>query len=136
MTTINTGKDDAATAHHEDDAKEEEEESYGTPLVNSMDLVEEELANMSVSDAVNNPNSTSAAAPPTATTSLISPAEKSSRPKVSSSYFVVPRKWSKSSVLKKSCLACCKGRGVPQKRIIYWRLREGRPHDVEKRTPQ
>ena len=46
-----------------------------------MDLVEEELANMSVSDVVASPSS-AAGAPPTAMTSLISPADKGNRPKV------------------------------------------------------
>ena len=77
ITTINTAKDDAAADDGDDDDKEEE--SYGTPLVTSMDLVEEELANMSVSDVV---TTSSSSAVPTAMTSLISSADKSSRTKV------------------------------------------------------
>ena len=77
VTTINTAKDDAAADDGDDDDKEEE--SYGTPLVTSMDLVEEELANMSVSDVV---TTSSSSAVPTAMTSLISSADKSSRTKV------------------------------------------------------
>ena len=83
VTTINTAKDDATNDQEDGIGKEEdEEECYGTPLVTSMDLVEEELANMSVSDVVASPSST-AGAPPTAMTSLISPADKGNRPKVS-----------------------------------------------------
>ena len=80
VTTINTAKDEAAADHDDNvDGGKEEEESYGTPLVTSMDLVEEELANMSVSDVV---NTSSSSAAPTAMTSLISSADKGSRPKV------------------------------------------------------
>ena len=83
VTTINTAKDDTANDQDDGNGKEEdEEECYGTPLVTSMDLVEEELANMSVSDVVASPSSM-AGAPPTAMTSLISPADKGNRPKVS-----------------------------------------------------
>ena len=77
ITTINTANDDAAP--DDDDGNDKEEESYGTPLVTSMDLVEEELANMSVSDVV---TTSSSSAVPTAMTSLISSADKGGRPKV------------------------------------------------------
>ena len=81
ITTINTAKDDAARDDDDDDdGNDKEEESYGTPLVTSMDLVEEELANMSVSDVV---TTSSSSAVPTAMTSLISSADKGGRSKVS-----------------------------------------------------
>ena len=80
ITTINTAKDDAARDDDDDDdGNDKEEESYGTPLVTSMDLVEEELANMSVSDVV---TTSSSSAVPTAMTSLISSADKGGKPKV------------------------------------------------------
>merc|ERR1719458_1741147 len=84
VTTINTAKDDAAADDGDDDDKEEE--SYGTPLVNSMDLVEEELANMSVSDVV---TTSSSSAVPTAMTSLISSADKGGRSKATAASVVV-----------------------------------------------
>ena len=85
VTTINTAKDDTANDQEDGNGKEEdEEECYGTPLVTSMDLVEEELANMSVSDVVASPpGAVGAGAAPTAMTSLISPTDKGNRPKVS-----------------------------------------------------
>ena len=88
VTTINTAKDDAAADHDDDVDGGKEEESYGTPLVTSMDLVEEELANMSMSDVV---TTSSSSAAPTAMTSLISSADKGSRPKVTNFTSFLPR---------------------------------------------